>query len=92
MRLGFRTLAYPTAVVETNSFVAADVYLLCACEWTVSVDKHSTGINNPNISWKASQVLAEHNVFVFPLYIVSLNLVKPDAKKEFGEQTIRTFF
>jgi hypothetical protein len=52
------------------------------------VDKHSARVNDPIISWKASQVLAEHNFFVFPLYSISLNLVKPSIKKELGEGTV----
>ena len=54
------------------------------------MDKYSTRINDPNISWKASQVLDEQNFFVFSLYSISLNLVKPGIKKEFVEGAVTT--
>ena len=55
----------PIAVSEIKSYVVAVVYLSCAYERTVSVDKRTKRLNDRNTPWKASEDLAEQIFFVF---------------------------
>jgi len=61
MRLGIRTYTYRC---KGNKQLCR---LRCrlSCEGTVSVDKHSKRLHDPNIPWEASQVLAAQNYMLF---------------------------
>jgi len=61
MELGISYLYLPLYWKQT----VVSLQMQIVCEGTVSVGKHSTRLDDPNIPWEASQILAAQNSMLF---------------------------